>query len=86
MLREPSKTAFDEAIARSMFTEFPLGLRETPIQDSMHVEFPGGTTMYYKEEEPRCLLDLEDHGITRVARCAQHSLIMGRLAEQFVRC
>ena len=86
MPRKPSKPAFDEAIARSMFAEFPPGLGETPIQDSMHVEFPGGTIMYDKEDEPRCLLNLEEHGIARIARCAQHSLIMGRLAEQFVRC
>lgn len=52
--RKVSTATIDEAVARSILAEFPPTLRESLIQDSVHVEFPTGTTLYYEEDEPRC--------------------------------
>ncbi|MDD5370553.1 MAG: Crp/Fnr family transcriptional regulator [Anaerolineaceae bacterium] len=51
--RRLSPTAIDEAVAKSMLAEFPPALRETLLQEAIHVEFPAGTTLYYEEDEPR---------------------------------
>ena len=59
-----SPTAVDEAIAKSMLAEFPPALRQTLIQDAVRVEVPGGTTLYYEEDEPRCGLVIS--GLIRV--------------------
>ena len=52
--RRLSTTAIDDVVAKSVLAEFPPTLRETLLQDAVHVEFPAGTTLYYEEDEPRC--------------------------------
>jgi CRP/FNR family transcriptional regulator len=62
--RRPSTTTIDEAVARSLLSEFPPPLRQTLIQDAVHIEIPAGTTLYYEEDEPRCGLVIT--GLIRV--------------------
>jgi CRP/FNR family transcriptional regulator len=57
-------TATDEALAKSVLAAFPPALRETLIQDAIHVDLPTGTTLYYEEDEPRCGLVIT--GLIRV--------------------
>jgi CRP/FNR family transcriptional regulator, cyclic AMP receptor protein len=56
--------AIDEAVAKSVLSQFPAKVLETLMQDAVRVEFPAGTTVYYEEDEPRCYLVV--NGLIRV--------------------
>ena len=57
-------TTIDEAMAKSVLAEFPTTLRESLTRDSVRIEIPAGTTLYYEEDEPRCGLVIT--GLVRV--------------------
>src|SRR5574340_669214 len=60
----PSTAVIDQAVANSILAQFPLALRQTLIQDAIHIEIPAGTTLYNEQDEPRCGLVIT--GLIRV--------------------
>lgn len=62
--QKPSTAVIDQAVANSILAQFPLALRQTLIQDAIHIEIPAGTTLYNEQDEPRCGLVIT--GLIRV--------------------
>jgi CRP/FNR family transcriptional regulator len=62
--QNPSSTAIEEALARSVLSALPPALRVTLAKDAFPVNLPAGSTLYNAEDEPRCGLVIS--GLIRV--------------------
>ena len=62
--QNPSSTAIEEALARSVLSALPPALRVTLTKDAFPVNLPAGSTLYNAEDEPRCGLVIT--GLIRV--------------------
>lgn len=60
----PGTAEIDKAVAHSLLAAFPPALREQLLQNAIRVDLPGGTTLYYEQDEPRCGLVIK--GLIRV--------------------
>jgi len=62
--QNPSSTAIEEALARSVLSALPPALHVTLTKDAFPVNLPAGSTLYNAEDEPRCGLVIT--GLIRV--------------------